>query len=76
MKKRLITYLSKEEFNKLNNQINNHRDRLILNTLYETGCTVNELINIKISDLNFLEGTIKFLPEKHSIGYQKLILPD
>ncbi|MBU0456666.1 MAG: site-specific integrase [Nanoarchaeota archaeon] len=63
MKKKVIRYLSNDEFNSLKNKINDNRDKLILNILYETGCTVNELVKIKTKDIDFGKKIIKFPPE-------------
>ncbi len=48
------------------------RDRLILDFLYESGCTVNELVNVKVSDLDPKEATAhirsegnKYREERH-----------
>ncbi|MBN2422480.1 tyrosine-type recombinase/integrase [Candidatus Woesearchaeota archaeon] len=45
-------YLSIEEIKLLILSIDNTRDRLILEILYETGCSLNELVNIRIKDIN------------------------
>src|SRR5699024_10000440 len=37
------------------------RDRLIIEILYSTGIRVSELINIKLSDINFYNNEIKIL---------------
>ncbi|MFC1800612.1 tyrosine-type recombinase/integrase [Nanoarchaeota archaeon] len=63
MKNQYIQHLLREEFNRLKYIIDCKRDQLILNILYETGCTVNELVNIKIKHINFRNRTIKFPPE-------------
>lgn len=59
MKKRL-RFISEEEFLKLNSAIKSERDRLIFGILYETGCYVKELVNIKIKDIDFKKGSIHF----------------
>ena len=46
-----LRYLKREEWNKLVNSVFSLRDSLILSILYETGCTVSEIVNIKIKDL-------------------------
>jgi site-specific recombinase XerD len=43
--------LSLQQVRNLINSINDMRDRLIVRVLYETGSTLAELVNIKISDL-------------------------
>ena len=68
MKKRGIEYLSKEELDIFRAAIQNRRDLLLLNILYETGCTVNELVNIKIQDIDFEKNTISFPPESTKSG--------
>jgi len=63
MKKKVIRCLSKREFNSLNSQITDERDKLVLKILYETGCTVNELISIKVKEIDFEKKIIKFPAE-------------
>ena len=72
MKRKVIQYLSKKEFNRLKNQIDNSRDQLLLNLLYETGCTVNELINIKVKDIHFGKKIIKFPSESTKSNKSKI----
>ena len=47
------------------------RDRLILLLLYSTGIRLSELINIKVSDIDFSSGSIKILGK----GNKERILP-
>jgi site-specific recombinase XerD len=37
------------------------RDKAALETLYGTGCRIDELVNIKISDINFTESQIRLI---------------
>jgi integrase len=64
--KRLETkeYLSKKEFYKIRNTVKDERDQLIFDILFETGCKLNELVNIKFSDVEFTTNSIKFETEK------------
>ncbi|MBN2566453.1 tyrosine-type recombinase/integrase [Candidatus Woesearchaeota archaeon] len=55
-----IKYLSREEWRRLAVLPLPLRDHLILRVLYETGCTVNELVNITVADLNLRESIIIF----------------
>ena len=48
-----IRYLTFEEWEKLRSFKKLRRDDLILTILYSTGCTVNELVNIKVRDIDF-----------------------
>jgi site-specific recombinase XerD len=50
-------YLSEEQIKNIKDQIKDEQHRLLLEILYETGCTLNELINIKVKDLS-LHSTI------------------
>ena len=59
-----VNYLTIEQFNQLDSSISNKRDKLILHIIYETGCTVNELVQIKIKDIDF-KNSIKF-PSKNT----------
>ncbi|MFH1396750.1 MAG: tyrosine-type recombinase/integrase [archaeon] len=60
MKKKVIQSLSRGELVRLRSQIQNQRDKIILQILYETGCTVNELVNIKYNNINVKSKTIKY----------------
>ena len=60
MVKKDVTYLSNAQYARLLGVISEERGRLILQVLYETGCTVNELVNIKVSDVDFEQNIIKF----------------
>lgn len=63
MNKKEIIYLNRKELARLYHQIENSRDLLMLDLLYFSGCTVNELINIKIKDIDFSKNLIKFPAE-------------
>lgn len=60
---RKVVFLSDEQYNRLDNSISNIRDKLFLHVIYETGCTVNELVQIKIKDIDFKNKYIKFPAE-------------
>lgn len=47
------------------------RDKLIITLMYSTGIRLSELINIKISDVNFIDSSIKILGK----GNKERILP-
>lgn len=53
-----INFLTFEEKVKVNNSVKNERDQLIIELLYELGCSQNELIKIKVSDINFRENRV------------------
>ncbi|RMF05540.1 hypothetical protein D6764_04530 [Candidatus Woesearchaeota archaeon] len=53
-----IRFLTLKEWERIKEQPKNLRDQIIIELLYATGCTVNELVNIKVSDLSF---------EKHEV---------
>ena len=57
--KREIKYLKKEEWKKLLDCIDNFRDMVIIELLYETGCRVGELSKMFIQDVDFQEGFIR-----------------
>ena len=61
--RRGIDYLSTKEIRDLINYIDSKRDKLIVRILFETGCTVNELVNIQIKDIDFNQKLIYFPPE-------------
>lgn len=61
--------LTKAEIEKLlkqpmGNDLKGQRDETMLNTLYCTGIRVTELISLKISDINFTNGTLKISKNK------------
>ncbi len=62
-RKNNIRYLSIEQWKKLDSLKKSRRDSLIVKLLYFTGCTVNELINIKISDFDFRKGILRIRGE-------------
>ena len=45
------------------------RDKLIVELLYSTGIRLSELVNIKISDINFYDKTIKVLGKENKERY-------
>jgi integrase/ribosomal protein L40E len=45
--------LTKEEIELLANNTNNPRDRALILTLYESGCRIGEILNMKIKDISF-----------------------
>jgi len=60
--------LDKVEFDE---GVKGERDKLLIKVLYATGIRLSELINIKISDVNLHESTIKV----HGKGNKERILP-
>jgi len=63
--------LSKGEIEELLKQpiesdLKGQRDQTMLQTLYSTGMRVTELISLKVSDVNFTNGTIKIAKNKTS----------
>lgn len=69
--KRLPVFIDEGAMNILLDEIefgedfNGKRDKLIIELLYFTGMRLNELINIKIEDLNFVKKTIKILGKRN-----------
>lgn len=62
----LPKFLKNEEIDKIfsvcnSNNVYEERDTLIIELLYATGLRVSELVNIKIEDIDFNNGTIKVL---------------
>lgn len=65
------SYLSLQEIRKLISSISDMRDKLMIRLLYETGCTLIELVNIKVSDI--LGNKIKILePETKEIRFSRI----
>jgi len=54
---RLPEVLSKEEVKKLIESTDNNKSRLIVSMLYSTGLRVSELVNLKVEEINFNDGT-------------------
>ena len=55
--------LSVSEFEKLRKAVADKRSALILDILYETSITVNELVNIKFKDIDFKQKILKILSQ-------------
>ena len=55
----LVLHFTEDSFYK--KTIYTNRDLLIIELLYDTGCRANELVNIKLKDINFSEKSIKVL---------------
>ncbi|MFA5061191.1 MAG: site-specific tyrosine recombinase/integron integrase [Candidatus Pacearchaeota archaeon] len=53
--KRIIQTLTKDEVRKLLSEIKNEKSKLIASLMYACGFRVSEIVNLKISDLNFSE---------------------
>jgi integrase/recombinase XerD len=58
-----FAYLSFDVWEKLCSLGKPIRDDLIINLLYHLGCTVNELVNIKVDDLDFKHNRIRIRSE-------------
>ena len=69
--KRLPVFVKKENMNNLfdsnffDNSFCGRRDKLIIELFYFTGIRLSELINIKISDLDFVNSQIKVLGKRN-----------
>lgn len=61
--KREIKYLKKEEWLKLLDSIDNFRDMVIIEVLYETGCRVGEVAKMNIEDIDFEERFVRIPAE-------------
>lgn len=57
-------YLTKSEFEIINNSIKNIRDKLLLNIAFDTGCTLKELVAIKVEDIEFTNNSLAFNTQK------------
>jgi len=54
----LLLLLDEDDVIKLTNHAANHRDKAILQTLWETGCRVGELLNCRVEDVDFINQTM------------------
>ncbi|MBN2880444.1 site-specific integrase [Candidatus Woesearchaeota archaeon] len=66
MTKENITYLEVEEIIDLVRNTKNTRDKILIQILYETGCTVSELTNIKVRDVKLRNKQIVFSENSHA----------
>ncbi len=75
LEKKLPSYLSQNEINKLLDKIGSDEmsfiDKAIIELFYSTGIRLSELINLKFSDINFSNRTIKVLGK----GSKQRIVP-
>jgi len=60
----LPTVLSKEEIKRIIESANNIKHRLVLECLYGMGLRVSEVVNLRISDLDFERGMVKISSAK------------
>lgn len=60
-----ISYLNESQLKELFASLDSGRDQLLFLVLYETGCTVKELVHIKREHIDFENETISF-PGEHS----------
>jgi integrase/recombinase XerD len=58
--KKRLQYISNKDIVRLEVAIASPRDRLLLQTLYETGCTINEAVNLRSADVDELHNRINF----------------
>lgn len=69
--KKLPKVMNVQETTKIIDSASNKQDRAILETLYGLGCRVAELINIKISDIDFDNRTVRLFGK----GNKERIVP-
>lgn len=69
--KKLPKVLNVNETAKIIDSANNKQDRAILETLYGLGCRIAELVNIKISDIDFDNRTVRLFGK----GNKERIVP-
>jgi len=55
------TYLEIDDVRKMEKVATNSRDRLLVRLLFHLGCRVSEALAVKISDINFEQGTVTIL---------------
>jgi integrase len=67
-----IRYLSVKDWERLQGQAMPERDLLILRVIYETGCTVNELVNIRAGHCDLAANTIKIRSE-HARNHEQRV---
>ena len=64
-------YLTEEELEVVRRNCTTLREKALIELLFSTGCRIAEIVNMKISDINFKEKTIKILGKgnKQRIGF-------
>lgn len=67
--KKVRNALTEDELEQLRRGCKTLRDKVILETLFSTGCRVTELSNMKISDIDFQQRTIKVLRKGNKEDY-------
>ncbi|MBW2968195.1 site-specific integrase [Candidatus Woesearchaeota archaeon] len=58
--KKRLQYISNNDIIRLESAITSLRDRLLLQTLYETGCTINEAVSLTSEAIDVRNNTITF----------------
>ena len=66
-----IRYLTVEELQKLFDSIDQYRDKLLFEMIYELGCRVGEFVRIKLKDLDFGRSTVFFPAENTKTGHRR-----
>jgi integrase/recombinase XerD len=60
----LPKYFTLEEVEQVLSQVGNHRDKLLISMLWQTGLRVGELLSLQREDVDFYSQTIKTKTEK------------
>jgi integrase len=60
-------YLQREELDRILSSITNTRDRLLVRVLYETGCSLHEISELKTTNV-YSDGTIQFTDRRAQIS--------
>lgn len=68
-----IRHISSNDWQKFKQVIDNLRDKLIINLLYDTACTVSELCKIKIEDVDLKKGLIYISADNTRTGQAKVV---
>ena len=62
------SYVNLEDWYSFISRINEFKTRLIIETLYASGCSESELINLRVSDINFKENYLQFNNRKSNLS--------
>lgn len=65
--------LTKDDINKLIQNAENNRDKAFISTLYESGCRIGELLNLRIKDIEFIKNGCKITVQGKT-GSRRLLL--
>lgn len=70
---REIKYLTREEWQKIRGSIDDFRDKVLIELLYETGMRVGELSKLKIEDIDFESAFVRIAGQNTKTGIGRTV---